>query len=247
MQLFSQRDPAYSGHVLGWGPSLGTIGLYGCLDTVDAMIATDTGHAYNPATLDELYTSKQIFVREATGTYDLLPDNALALAFPGEFEVTSYAGYRGDLIKSAVPSLDTYVVLYISTTSVPTHFVLAYSADGALIADPWTGKVGSLAGYGGPGAVHKTTLVKHIPKAVPVPPAPVPLPTPPPVVVPPVAVPPVVTYSVVGGDGFHVPHLSNLADAQSVAVAYHNFKLVIVNVNDESTGNSVFQTTGGNG
>ena len=195
MILYSQRDARWASHALGWGPADGTIGQYGCLDTVDAMIATDSGHVLNPAQMDEAFTAAGIFVRESTGTFDLLPDNALALAFPGRYQVTSYAGYRGDLIKAAVPSPDTYAVLWISTASVPTHFVIAYSADGASIADPWTGTVGSLSGYGGPGAVHKTVLVKAIAAPPPVAPVPVPLPTPPPVPVPvptpPVEVPPV--------------------------------------------------------
>jgi hypothetical protein len=68
-------------------------------------------------------------------------------------------------------------------------------------------------------------------------------------IVPQQPVPPVVvvTYSVEAGDGFHVPHLVDLEDAKSVAVAYHNHALVAVNVNDEATGNSVWETTGGNG
>jgi len=180
MILYSQRDPRWSGHALGWGPALGTIGLYGCLDTVDAMIATDSGHVLNPAQMDEAFTAAGIFVRESTGTYDLLPDDALAKAFPQRYTVSSYAGYRGDLIKAAVPSSDTYAVLWISTASVPTHFVIAWSADGGQIADPWTGQVGALSGYGGPTAVHKTVLVKVLAPPPPVTPVPVPLPTPPP-------------------------------------------------------------------
>lgn len=143
------------------------------------MIATDCGHALNPAQLDELFTERQIFVRESTGTFDLLPDDALARAFPGDFAVTSFAGCRGDLIRAAVPSGDTYAVLWISTPSVPTHFVIAASVDAAAVIDPWVGAVDRLSGYGGPAAVHKTVLVKHL-EQHPVPPAPVPLPTPPP-------------------------------------------------------------------
>jgi hypothetical protein len=187
VQLYSQRDPAWANHPLGWGPALGTIGLYGCLDTVDAMIATDSGHGLNPAQLDEFFTAKAIFVREPTGTFDLLPDNALELAFPGEYTEQHFWGYRADLIAQAVPSPSTYAVLFISTASVPTHFVIAWSADGRLIADPWTGVVGALAGYGGPAAVKKTVLVTKLapapappppPPPVPIPPEPVPLPTP---------------------------------------------------------------------
>lgn len=205
MILFSQRDPRWAAKELGWGPPGSTIGAYGCLETVGAMIATDSGHALNPAQLDDAEIAAGVFVRDpdGSGDYDLLPDDALARLFPGRYQVSSYVGYRGDLIAAAVPSSDTYAVLWISTAAVPTHFVIAYSADGAAIADPWTGQVGSLAGYGGSAAVHKTVTVRALaapapappppPVPAPVPPAVVPLPTPPPVVAPPVVPsPPVV-------------------------------------------------------
>ncbi len=163
MKLFSQRDPRWSGHALGWGPALGTIGAYGCYETDFAMIALDSGFGVDPASQDDDFTNKHVFVRESTGTYDLLPDNALDLAYPGRFQTSAYSGYRADLIAAAVPSPDTYVALFISTASVPTHFVLAWSADGKYIADPWTGAVGTLAGYGGPAAIHKTILIKKLP------------------------------------------------------------------------------------
>lgn len=180
MILYSQRDPRWAGHPLGWGPALGTIGQYGCFDSVLAMIATDTGHVLNPAQLDEYFTAAKIFVRDPTGTFDLLPDDALAEAFPGRYAVSSFAGFRGDLIRAAVPSPDAYAVLWISTPSVPTHFVLAAAVDGLSIIDPWTGSYGRLAGYGGPAAVHKTVLVKVLAAVPPVAPVPVPTPTPPP-------------------------------------------------------------------
>lgn len=181
MIIYSQRDPLYANHPLGWGPALGKIGPYGCLNTCFAIIAKDCGFDYNPATIDELFTAKQIFVREPTGTYDLLPDNALDLAFPGRFQTNAYGGFRSDLIAQALPTPDTYIILWISTGAVPTHFVIGYNAAGTQIADPWTGAVGSLAGYGGPGAVHKTLTIKSLP-------APVVVVTP----APPVAVPPVI-------------------------------------------------------
>ena len=192
MILYSQRDPRWANHPLGWGPALGTLGQYGCFDTVLAMIANDSGHQVDPASLDDLFTAAHIFVREPTGTYDLLPDDALPKVYPGEYQESSYWGWRGDLVGTAVPSPNTYAILWISTASVPTHFVLAYSADGKSIADPWTGRVGTLAGYGGSAAVHKTILVTHVPRGAPpanpaqpatsTPPAAssTPLPTPPP-------------------------------------------------------------------
>ena len=168
MLLFSQRDPRWRGHPLGWGPALGTIGDYGCFDTVLAMIAHDRGAlGANPASLDELFTAQKVFVRDPTGTFDLLPDNALDRVYPAGFQTAGYAGYRADLIALAVASPDTYAVLWISTPSVPTHFVIAWSKDGRYIADPWTGQVGLLAGYGGPAAIHKTLMIRRLPAAAP--------------------------------------------------------------------------------
>jgi len=176
---------------------LGTLGQYGCFDTVLAMIANDSGHPTDPAGMDDLFTSAHIFVRDPTGTFDLLPDNALAQAYPGDYQETSYWGWRGDLVSTAVPSPNVYAILWISTAAVPTHFVLAYSADGRLIADPWTGAVGALAGYGGPNAVRKTILLSRLPRpAPPATPEPPANPTPPPSEpVPPPAPPPMAYYS----------------------------------------------------
>ena len=190
MKLYSQRDPRWAKHPLGWGPALGTIGQYGCFVTSLAMIVNDTGlivspygYVETPATLDEFLTDKRIFTIDPQGgTMDLLPDRALDLAFPGRFQTIAYPGYRADLINKALPSKHSYAVLWISTMSVPTHFVIAYSLNAATIADPWTGLAGYLSGYGGPGAVHKTLVVTYIP------PVPVTASTAP--VVPPVVTPP---------------------------------------------------------
>ncbi len=221
MILYSQRDPRWSSHALGWGPKLGTIGEYGCLDTVDAMIATDSGHPLNPAQMDDAFTAAHIFVKDPTGTYDLLPDNALALAFPGRYTVQSFAGFRGDLIKTAVPSAHTYAVLWISTAAVPTHFVIAWTADASAIADPWTGTAHALADYGGPAAVHKTVLVTASAPAPPVPPAPVPVPTPPPAPAPPPQPQAFYSFHVSPSSDLHPPDgVMTLATAQALAEAY---------------------------
>jgi len=70
-----------------------------------------------------------------------------------------------------------------------------------------------------------------------IPPVPLPPPPPPPVVLN----NPITTYSVVGGDGFRLEHIANFADAKAAADAHALAFLVITNVNDESTGNSVYQ------
>lgn len=244
MILYSQRDPRWANHALGWGPALGTIGEYGCFDTVLAMIANDSGHPVDPAGIDVLFTNARVFVREPSGTFDLLPDNALAELFPSDYQASTYWGWRGDLVAMAIPTPNIYSVLWISTAAVPTHFVLAYSADGRLIADPWTGQVGALAGYGGPGAVRKTLLVTRIPTPpapppspstapspqttpTPVPtssPPPPPNPTPPPIEpVPPPVPPPMALYRFIPNppDDNHPPdEVTTLADAIELADEY---------------------------
>jgi hypothetical protein len=182
MQLFSQLDPRWRNHALGWGPALGTIGQYGCYDTVCAMIAREHGLWTDPLAFDLLCTARKIFVRDPSGTYDFLPDNALDLAYPGRFKTMIYGGWRGDLIDK----LKVFTYVHISTPAVPTHYV--WMIDRNQIADPSTGRLGSLAAYGGPSAVVKTYIVKGYPAplpAPPVPPQPLPAPLPPPVVTPP--------------------------------------------------------------
>lgn len=183
MLFYSQRDPKWASHPLGWGPRLGTIGAFGCYDTVCAMIANDAGLPCNPVGFDVLATAKRIFVRDPTGTFDFLPDNALDLVFRDRFRTIAYNGFRKDLIAAAIPTKDTYAYVHISTAAVPTHYVLMLGTDA--IADPWYGKRGSLAGYGGPGAVVKTYIVRALPPPVDVKP-----PAPPVVVAPPVVTPP---------------------------------------------------------
>jgi len=184
MKLFNQCDPQWAGHALGWSAP-GTICQYGCLESDFAAILNDTGHPTTPPALDALLDAKKLYVKDSTGTYDLLADNTLDKLYPGEYVTTSYAGFRADIIKAAVPSADTYVILFISGYSplwkmnVVTHFVLGWTADGSIIGDPEGGIPRALAGYGGSANVHKTMTVKHI-KPAPAPPPPPPAPAPPP-------------------------------------------------------------------
>lgn len=224
------------------------------------MIANDSGHPIDPAGIDEAFTNGHVFVREPSGTYDLLPDNALAEVYPPDYQSNAYWGWRGDLVAMAIPTPNIYAVLWISTASVPTHFVLAYSADGRLIADPWTGRVGALLGYGGPGAVRKTLLITRIPhpapppspapvtpapQPAPVPPAPSPAPVEP---VPPPPPPPMALYTFVADpvDDLHPPdQVTTLSDAIELANEYvaNEPAGAVLMVRDES-GTQVYQAGG---
>lgn len=187
MILYSQRDPRWANKELGWGPPGATIGEYGCLETDFAIIAANAGYPHDPGQLDDALIADQVFIPCGGGDvdHDCLPDNALDVVSGGMFETTHVIGFDHAAIAAAVPSPDTWAILWISTAQVPTHFVIAASPDGSSIIDPWTGRFGSLAGYGGQAAVHKTILVKHLPVPPPAPPAPsptpLPTPTPPPV------------------------------------------------------------------
>lgn len=188
MKLFSQRDRAWAGHAYGYGPGHGTIGEYGCLLADFAMILNDSGFPITPPKLDELVSSKKLYMGEGGGLFDLLPSNLLDRLHPGRYRTASFDGFQAAMIKAAVPSKDTYAIVWISTTKVKTHFMIAYSADCSLVADPWTGAVSRIANYGGTAAIHRTILVKALP--APKPPA-QPAPTPPVVTPPPEPPPPV--------------------------------------------------------
>jgi hypothetical protein len=199
MLIYSQLDRRWRYVQLGWGPPGSTIGAYGCLLTCLAMVAYDAYRDmhYTPATLDRVLADGHIFQRDAGGDFDLLPGNALDLKWPTRFRTMHFDGYSAATVAAAVNSKAAYAVLWISTPAVPTHFVVAYSADGRLIADPSSGRVASLSAYGGSSAVkavfviHKTlpppkpVVIPPWPKPIPVPP----LPTPPPPAPAPIPVP----------------------------------------------------------
>lgn len=193
-QFFNQQDARWRDHFLGWGPALGTIGLYGCYDTVCAMIAWACGLHYYPSTFDVLCDARKIFTKDPTGTFDFLPDNALDLAFPGRFKTFTYGGYRGDMIALALKTADYFAYVHVIGYSpfwkmnIATHYVLMHSAKE--IVDPEGGVVRTLVDYGGPACVVKTYIVRHLPAIVPAPPVVV---VPPPPIKPPVTPPPVIT------------------------------------------------------
>jgi hypothetical protein len=161
---YSQRDKRWRNHPLGYGPALGTIGDYGCLDTTFAMVATWAGWKINPAQLDEAFVRHGgIFQRDPTGTFDYLPDNALARLWPRRFAwVGSWAGLRSDLIARALPTPDEYSMLYIHSAAVPMHFVpvVGGSPRNWKIDDPWDDVVKYLNGSYGAASISKTIIVR---------------------------------------------------------------------------------------
>jgi hypothetical protein len=163
---YSQRDPRWRNHALGFGPALGTIGQYGCFNTTLAMVATWAGWKINPAQIDEAMVAHGgIFQRDPTGTFDYLPDNALARLWPQRFAwVGSWPGLRSDLIGAALPTPDQYVMLYIHSAAVPMHFVpvVGGSAANWKIDDPWDDVVKFLNSSYGAGSISKTIIVRAL-------------------------------------------------------------------------------------
>ncbi len=227
---YSQRDPRWRNHPLGYGPALGTIGDYGCFDTTLAMVATWAGWTINPAQIDEAMVAHGgIFQRDPTGTYDYLPDNALALLWPDRFTwMGSWGGLRSDLIAAALPTPDQYVMLYIHSAAVPMHFVPVVGGNPAnwTIEDSWDDVVKSLNGSYGAGSISKTIIVRALAPAAK-PPDP-PVPAVPPVVAPPlpvVIVPPepmaLYSFRPDPPDDLHpIDQVTTLADAKSLAESY---------------------------
>ena len=226
---YSQRDPRWSNHSLGYGPRLGTIGAYGCFDTTLAMVATWAGWPTNPAQMDEaLVAHGGIFLRDPTGTFDYLPDNAIALLWPDRFAwVGSWAGLRSDLIAAALPTPDRFVMLFIHSAAVPMHFVPVVGGSPAnwTIDDSWDDVNKHLNESYGAGSISKTIIVRALkPAAKPVQtaPNPPPLDTAPavPVFVPPE---PMALYSFRPDppDDLHpADQVTTLADAKSQADTY---------------------------
>lgn len=177
-QLFGQRDPQWSGQILLGGPD--TIGAAGCLLCVNAMIVYDSygDSHYTPGTLNALFKSRHDYV-----SGDLLTDQALSAIWPDRFTEVRINGYNAATMMAAVNSPNQYC--YLGLSGPGTHFVLAAGSN--LIADPWTGKYGTLSGYLNTGW-HVTDMVivtKHALTPVPAPaPAPVPAPAPKPLPAP---------------------------------------------------------------
>jgi len=160
-QIFSQRDPRWAGHALGSGT--GELGPYGCYETCLTMVAYDAypDLHYTPPAFDDLLWSKGVF------SGDLLPDNALDRAFPNDgglgprFSSHVEAAFNQAHINAAIAAPDEYAVVWIHNPAVGVpgyHAMVMYSP--TQVADPWWGKVMTLATWGGPGIVVKTLYVK---------------------------------------------------------------------------------------
>jgi hypothetical protein len=154
--VYSQRDPRWGDHQLGFLGGDSTLHNYGCYVTCFAMVASYFGRPHTPATMNALLKEKRLFVQG-----NLVTDGTLEAAIPAcVYGLSiSYADGPADLDRLAriLEQPENAVILEVdfnpSQVGVQTHFVLAVSsfpADGRVtITDPWTGTVRNLAdGYG---------------------------------------------------------------------------------------------------
>lgn len=136
IQFFSQNDPAWRNHTLGYnycGDS--TIGRYGCLLACICMVLRKLGVAVNPHILNDWAAfgySHYAFSRSGCG--DLI-DNAHAISYPNQcrpWRVLSYDEIYTQLARGRP------VVAKIRT-ELGNHFVVIYAFDGARywVLDPY--------------------------------------------------------------------------------------------------------------
>ena len=190
---YAQQGPKapWRNHALGYGPGVSTIGMYGCDLTTNADEATWAGWPITPDKLDEAFQAHGgIFERDPTGTYDYLPDDALARLWPDRFRwLGSWGGLRSDLIDKYLPTPDVFCSLQIRASGVPMHFfpLVGGRAGQYITDDSWDDVDRSIHAYSGL-VVVKTIAVQALhgsppPKPQPAPkPAnapPIPLPSPP--------------------------------------------------------------------
>src|SRR5690242_17969070 len=161
--MYCQRNPAWAGAVLGFGPGNVTIGTDGCYLTSDADLMTWAGHPFDPPGLNDYYKAHGIYVDG-----DLLQDSALVAAFPnlwqdaGVYHCESFPCDQNQL-NNDDPNL--YVIVELtSPNGQGTHFAPVTNWRTWTVADPWTGEeltinqVGAMFGWG----VNAATLVAKV-------------------------------------------------------------------------------------
>ncbi len=198
MAVYSQRDPAWSGDTLGFGPD--SIGMYGCFVTEWAQLMTWAGHPMTPAQMDQALRDKGLFVD--CGGVECLTDTALHDAFPDLWGVPdvrhceSFACPQDWLENDG----DDYTVCWLSAPQVgfTSHFVGVVDWHAPTFADPWFGEVTDLSFYGGwSKAIQKVIRIRYLGNGQP---APSPTPSP----APAVPVGPVTFQGVTCPAGVHV-------------------------------------------
>lgn len=177
--IFSQRDPAWARHTLGWVAG-STIGDYGCYVSAHAMVANAGGHQVNPAQMEEAIKAAGLFMQgnllAASGItlQQVFPDCRLINTLYYT-TVPADLGKLEDLIGSGL-----YVTIELDfdhdlRDGVQSHFGVVESVDAATgtinLADPWYGTVEDMRVHYGPdpaGIIMKY-VVYQVPPMVEVP------------------------------------------------------------------------------
>jgi hypothetical protein len=151
--IYSQRDPAWAGVVLGFGPD--RIGQEGCFVSEWAQLQTWAGTPTTPAQMNQEFKDGGEFVE--CGGVECLGDSALANLFPNLWRVAAVQNCASIPCPKdwlANPG-DRYVVCWLSAPAVgfSSHFVAVVDGSAPTFADPWYGNVSDLSSYGGWSAV----------------------------------------------------------------------------------------------
>lgn len=149
-EKFSQNDPRWRGVTLG---TSGTIGAFGCLETIATMVANYFGANENPITLNDRlknnngYANGNLFV---WGVFARLFGLKYAGQFsnPGPLTLEQMNQIRNQLDKGFPVFLQIDTVP--STSQLDEHWILAidYDGDDFIVQDPWDGATKRITSWG---------------------------------------------------------------------------------------------------
>lgn len=158
---FSQRDPRWSGQLLGFG-HWQTMGGYGCYVTSYANVAQAHGHNVTPADINRMLRDKNLFIKDGVGEVsDISRADALSLLFPGTkfVEQINWGNKLADINYFDVrSSTKTEIIVMVDyrpeKAGVQTHFCRVIGINPARndveVVDSYTGKRIWLSSLGKP-------------------------------------------------------------------------------------------------
>ena len=125
---------------LGTGPNTVTLAAAGCFVTSFSNLLERFGTAADPATLNQFFIDRGLYIFESDGTRDLLAFSTIT-AFDGNVRITAQG--RG------APTSDNSIVKFVFDGG-KTHFSVVASVANRTIIDSWDGATKSWDAYGGP-------------------------------------------------------------------------------------------------
>lgn len=139
--LFAQNDINWKNEKLGFSTS--SIGLYGCLVTSYAILASYYGKNINPLQMNQLFKDNDCFVN---GSY-IKSNNVLSIVFPDiRFDSVTYLDgvtVTDKHINEIIRNIDDGypVIVKIKTPGGTDHYMVACDYDnGLIVVDPADGK-----------------------------------------------------------------------------------------------------------